>query len=115
MFEEMERRISELHAEICKTLSSPIRLDILNLLRDGEKTVTVLAEALGIRQANLSQHLAVLRQRRMVTTRRAGTSIYYRVTSPKIIQACDLMRDMLFEQLKETEELVKLASPAAAR
>ncbi len=105
----MSNRISELHAEICRTLGSANRIEILNALRDGEKTVNELAESLGLRQANVSQHLAVLRQRRVVTTRKEGTNIYYRVANAKIIQACELMRQVLLEQLKETEELVKFA------
>lgn len=105
----MSNRISELHAEICRTLGSAIRIEILNVLRDGEKTVNELAESLGLRQANVSQHLAVLRQRRVVTTRKEGTNIYYRVANAKIIQACELMRQVLLEQLKETEELAKIA------
>ncbi|MBI2185430.1 MAG: helix-turn-helix transcriptional regulator [Thaumarchaeota archaeon] len=106
----MTTRISELHAEICRTLGSAARIDILNALRDGEKTVGELTEALGLRQANISQHLAVLRQRRVVATRKEGTNIYYRVSNPKIIQACELMRQVLLEQLKEGEVLTKLAT-----
>ncbi|MCL4436522.1 MAG: metalloregulator ArsR/SmtB family transcription factor [Thaumarchaeota archaeon] len=104
----MSDRIFEMHAEICRTLGSAVRIEILSALRDGEKTVNQLAEALGLRQANVSQHLAVLRQRRVVATRKEGTNIYYKVANPKIIQACDLMRQVLLEQLKETEQLTKI-------
>jgi len=107
---DLTDRISELHAEVCRTLGSAARIEILNALRDGEKTVSELTEALGLRQANVSQHLAVLRQRGVVVTRKKGTSIYYRVSNPKIIQACELMRQVLVEQLKEGEELRKLAA-----
>lgn len=103
-------RISELHAEICRTLGSAARIEILNAVRDGEKTVSELTEALGLRQANVSQHLAVLRQRRVVVTRKEGTNIYYKVSNPRIIQACELMRQVLLEQMKEGEELRKLAA-----
>ena len=97
-----------MHAEICRTLGSSVRIEILNALGDGEKTVTELAETLGLRQANVSQHLAVLRQRRVVTTRKNGTNIHYRVANPKIIQAIELMRQVLVEQLRETEMLSKI-------
>lgn len=106
----MRDKISELHAEICKTLGSPIRIQILNLLQDREKTVGELAEGLDLKQANVSQHLAVLRQRQVVTTRKEGTSIYYRVSNPKIIRACRLMREVLIEQLKETQKLATVAA-----
>ena len=111
----MRDKISELHAEICKTLGSPVRIEILNLLQDQEKTVGELAEGLKLKQANVSQHLAVLRQRQVVARRKDGTSIYYRVSNPKIIQACRLMREVLMEQLRETHELVAVASNSGTR
>ena len=111
----MRARISEMHAEVCKTLGSPVRIEILNALRDGEKTVGRLSEELEIRQANVSQHLAVLRQRQVVTTRKEGTSIYYRVSNPKIIRACQLMREVLLEQLKEAQKLTVLADRVRSR
>jgi ArsR family transcriptional regulator len=58
-------------------------------------------------QANVSQHLTVLRQNNVVTTRRNGANIYYKIANPKILQACDLMREVLLEQLKENEKIVK--------
>jgi DNA-binding transcriptional ArsR family regulator len=105
----MRDRISEMHAEVCKTLGSPVRIELLTALRNGEKTVGQLSEELKLRQANASQHLAVLRQRQVVTTRKEGTSIYYRVSNPKIVQACQLMREVLLEQLKEAQKLTVLA------
>ena len=96
----MDEEIFELHADVCRTLSNPKRLRILNALRDGEMPVgQILAKMGRIGKANLSQHLAVMRQKGVVTTRREGNLIYYRISSPKIIQACDLMREVLFEQL----------------
>jgi DNA-binding transcriptional ArsR family regulator len=102
-------KITELHAEVCKTLGSPVRIEILESLRNGEKTVGQLSQELRLRQANVSQHLAVLRQRQVVTTRREGTSTYYRVSNAKIIRACKLMREVLLEQLKEAQSLTVLA------
>lgn len=103
----VDETVFGLHAEICKTLSNATRLMILNALRDGEKSVSELAGSVGARQANVSQHLAVLRQRGVVTTRKHGTNIYYSITNPKIIQACDLIREVLFEQLSKTRELTE--------
>ena len=103
----MDPEIYQLHAEICQTLSNPKRLEVLELLSGGEKTVGELAVALNLRQANLSQHLSLLRQRGVVATRREGTNIYYHVTHPKIIEACRLLREVLLEQLKERAKLVK--------
>ena len=101
------RKIFQLHAELCKTLSNPIRLEILNLLREGEKSVNELATTTGVRQATVSQHLTVLRQRGVVATRRDGANIFYRIVNQGIIEACDIIRGVLFEQMAEMEKLVK--------
>ncbi|SNQ60676.1 ArsR/SmtB family transcription factor [Candidatus Methanoperedens nitratireducens] len=103
----MDKKIFEMHAEICKVFTNPKRLEIISLLRDGEKTVNELTELAGVPQANVSQHLTVLRQNNVVTTRRDGANIYYKIANLKIMQACDLMREVLLEQLKENEKLVK--------
>ena len=84
-----------LHAHVCKGLADPKRLMIIDALRDGEVTVTDLVDALEIPQANVSQHLAVLRD----TSRRDGQWAYYSLTSPKIVQAVDLLRAVMHEQL----------------
>jgi len=85
-------------------------LKILNSLREKEKSVEELTELLGLHKANLSQHLAILRQRRIVTTRRAGLNIYYKIANPKMIKACDILKEVLFEQLAENERLVEKMS-----
>jgi ArsR family transcriptional regulator len=106
----MNKKIYEMHAQICKVFTSPKRLEIINLLRDGEKTVNDLAEQTGVLQANVSQHLTVLRQNNVVTTRKDGANVYYKITNPKILQACDLMREVLLEKLSENEKLAKRMS-----
>lgn len=63
----------------------------------------------GVRQATISQHLAVLRQRGVVTTRKDGANIFYAIANPKIVEACDIIREVLFEQLAEMEKLAKAA------
>ena len=100
-----EKRIFQMHAEICKTLSNPIRLEILSRLRDGKKSVNEIASLTGVRQATVSQHLAVLRQRGVVSTRREGINVYYDVANPKITRACDLMREVLFEHIASMNEI----------
>jgi len=107
MDKNMEEKIFQMHAEVCKSMANPTRLKIMNLLREGEKSVEELRKRLGLPQANLSQHLSVLRQRRIVSTRRAGLNIYYKVVNPKTIKACDILRQVLFEQLQEGEKLAR--------
>ena len=102
-----DHQLYKLHASICQALSNPKRLEIIDRLGDREMSVTELAEALEISQANLSQHLAIMRQKGMVTTRREGLNVFYRLSSPKITQACDLMREVLLEHLEDGAKLVR--------
>lgn len=102
----MDKQIFQQHAELCQMLANPVRLEILSLLREGEKRVNELAELTGLNQANISQHLSILRSKGLVATRREGTNIYYRIANPKIIRACDLIREVLVEQATEHAELV---------
>lgn len=103
----IDMTIYNMQAAISKTLANPIRLAILHTLRDGEKSVNELTDILGISQSNLSQHLAIMRQVGILTTRKQGTSIFYSVTNPKINQACDMVRDVLLDQLKQKQEFAK--------
>jgi len=101
------RRLYELHARICQTLSNPKRLEIIDCLRDGELSVIGLAEQTHISQANLSQHLAIMREKGIVIARRKGMNVFYRLSNPKITQACDLMRQVLLEYLEEGAKLAE--------
>ncbi len=102
----MNKQIFQRHAELCQTLANPTRLEILSHLRDGEKRVNELAELTALNQANVSQHLSILRSKGLVTTRRDGTNVYYEISNPKIIRACDLIREVLIEQAAEHAQLV---------
>jgi ArsR family transcriptional regulator len=102
----MEKKLYELHSEICKIFTSPKRLEIIDLLGEGEKSVNSLSTAIGISQSNVSQHLAKLREKGVIAARRDGNTIYYRITNPKILEAFSLMREVLLENLDETKKLV---------
>ncbi len=80
-----------LHAELCKVLTDPKRLMILDALRHGDRSVTELAGAIGVTLPNASQHLAVMRNAGLVESRRAGTTIIYRLAEPTIVDACDIV------------------------
>lgn len=99
-------KIYELQADICKTFSNAKRMEILNALKDRERSASDLVEAIGLSKANLSQHMAVLRSKGVVLARREGLNIFYRISNPKIIQACDLMREVLLDQLREKGKMV---------
>ena len=97
--------IYKIHAQICKALAEPKRLLILNELREGEKTVGDMAASLELPQATISQHLAILRQRTLVYSRRHGVNVFYRIANMKIIRALDLLREVMAEQLEKEQEL----------
>ena len=94
------RKLYEIHAEICKVFSNSTRLEILNLLRDKELSVTGLIEKTKLSQANISQHLSIMKSKDIVTSNRKGKNVYYKLTNPKIIKAFDIVREVLSERLR---------------
>ena len=92
--------IYELQAELCKVFSNAKRIEILDTLNDSEMSSGELAQKTGLNNANLSQHMAVLRARGVVISRRDGTNIYYRISDPRITEARKLMRAVLLSQLQ---------------
>ncbi|MGK2851879.1 MAG: ArsR/SmtB family transcription factor [Candidatus Limnocylindrales bacterium] len=88
-----------LHAEICKVLTDPKRLMLLDTLRAGERSVGELAAAIGVTLPNASQHLAVLRAAGLVDGRRTGTTVNYRLAEPAIAMACDIIHAIVARRL----------------
>jgi ArsR family transcriptional regulator len=107
--------IYEMHASMCSVLSNPKRLMIIDLLRDKEKSVSELSRLMKIRQANLSQHLTLMKHRGLLKTRREGINSYYSISNPKVIQAFDIMREVLLERLSQHEKLRKIIQGAQRR
>ncbi len=102
----MKKELYQLHAELCKTFSNSIRLEILDYLRNEELSVSDLIKRTGLSQANISQHLSIMRSKGVVTTKREGLNIYYKISNPKIIKAFDIIREILSERLKESKKLL---------
>ena len=103
----MKNELFKLQSEICKTMANPKRLEIIYALKAGEQTAGAITKTLGVTKANVSQHLSVLKACGVVTTRRDGVNIFYKISNPKIIEACALMREVMIEQLEEREKLIK--------
>jgi ArsR family transcriptional regulator, virulence genes transcriptional regulator len=97
----------KLQAELCKTFADPKRLIIISELRHGEKAVGELVEVLQSPQAVVSRHLAILRNRGVVQTRREGLNIYYSLTNPRIVEACDISRQVLLEQVARNKQIAE--------
>ncbi len=107
MTKESAKKIYEIHASICQCLANPKRLEVINTLKDGELPATEIAGRLGIGRANMSQHLSIMREKGILKARRHGVNIYYSLANPKVKKACDLMREVLFEHLREQGLLTK--------
>ncbi len=90
----------KIHAEICKVFSNPTRLEILNLLRNKELSVTELITKTRLSQANISQHLSIMKSKGIVSSDRKGINVYYKLTNPKIITAFDIIREILQERVR---------------
>ena len=103
----MEDQIYSYHAEMCKVLSHPKRLELINVLRDKEMRVGELSQRLGLPIGNLSQHLAMMRERRMLVSRKEGNVVYYRIANPRLLDAFDLLREILFEQIRQDAVLIR--------
>jgi ArsR family transcriptional regulator len=104
---EQELEVFELQADVCLALANSRRLQILGLLKDGERSVGQMLEKIEINKANMSQHLSILKQKGLLVSRREGTVVYYRLASPRITEACSIMRDVLLETLRQKERLSK--------
>jgi DNA-binding transcriptional ArsR family regulator len=116
MVDEAQMQVFKLQAEICKTMADYKRLMILHEIRGGEMSVGQLVLNLDLPQANVSQHLAILRERGIVTARREGTSVYYSLANPKIGQACDLVQGVLMDQLALNQDLANsIVRPGAGK
>lgn len=109
----MKDKLYELHAQMCQVFTSPKRLEVINLLRDKELSVGELTKMSRLPQANLSQHLSILRAEGIVKTRREGVMIYYSLANPGIIKAFDIIREMLLERLAQTEKISRDIRKAA--
>src|SRR5215831_15344959 len=110
MDQEREEQLYRLQADLCQALADPTRLKLLTLLGEKPRAVKDLVEATGERQAKISQHLAIMRQRGIVHTQRVGTEMHYSLADERILEACHITREILLEQLIRH---ASLASPLA--
>ncbi len=97
----MQDSLRRFKADIFQALAHPTRIAILELLSGGELSAGALIEKLGMEQANVSQHLAVLRAKQIVSNRKAGNQVFYSVRDPIIIEVLSLMRTYFHVHLKE--------------
>jgi len=100
-------RLYEQFARIGKAIASARRLELLDVLAQGERTVEVLAEETAMAVANASQHLQVLRRARLVETRRAGTYVYYRLADERVFGLWQALRELGEARLAEIDRITE--------
>lgn len=102
----MQTALRTFKAQIFQALAHPTRIAIVEALRDGELTAGALLTRLGGEQSNLSQHLAVLRAKHVVASRKAGNQVYYALRDPVLIQVLDLLKQYVSAHLNDTLTLL---------
>lgn len=107
MDREREQQLYRLQAELCQALADPTRLKLLALLGERPQAVKDLVAATGERQAKISQHLAIMRQRDIVRAARVGNEVHYSLTDARILEACHLTREVLLQRLVQQASLVE--------
>jgi DNA-binding transcriptional ArsR family regulator len=106
--DELDRAaIYRLHAQFCKTLSDANRLLIIAELIKGEVSVNELAQRLQLRQANVSKHLGLMRERCLVVSRREGATVYYSLSDPRIFEAIKLLKEVQADQIEKQYSLAQ--------
>ena len=96
----LRHELDHLVEAICKGVNDPKRLHLLYALRQQPWTLSQLCEVVGAPQSNVSQHLAVLRDRGLVEATRAGTTVVYSLRHPKVLDAVDILRDVMSDELE---------------
>ncbi len=102
-----DKIIYHLLSDTCKALSHPIRIEIIELLGKGELGFSEISERTGVAKSNLSQHLSVMVERGILRQRKEGLNSYFRLSSQKVTEACQLIREVLIERLEKTQEILK--------
>jgi DNA-binding transcriptional ArsR family regulator len=102
----MQDTLRRFKAEFFQALAHPTRIAIIEQLREGELSAGTLIERLGVEQANASQHLSILRAKRILINRKAGNQVFYSVRDPLVIQVLDTMREYFFTQLTEGQAML---------
>jgi DNA-binding transcriptional ArsR family regulator len=106
MSEGLRAELTELTNTLCKALNDPKRLHLLYALADGPRSVGELTAAIGASQANVSQHLAVLRERGIVVTERHGASVIYSLRYPELLEAIEQLRAILAQEVARRHGLL---------
>ena len=103
----MPERLPNVKAEFFKALASPLRIRILDSLRDRPKAVSEISAALSVSPTNISQQLAILRAKKFVNATKTGSNVYYEIREPRIFALLDVAREILSQQLSEVRQTLR--------
>ena len=103
---ELSRPISELKAELFKALAHPARVRVLELLSEGERSVSDMQPIVGIETSHLSQQLGVLRRAGLLTTRKEGSSVIYAISDPQLVELLAVAKRILINSLSQNQGLL---------
>ncbi|MCB1003687.1 MAG: metalloregulator ArsR/SmtB family transcription factor [Acidimicrobiales bacterium] len=106
-FEDANRPLNEIKADLFKALAHPARVRALEVLVDGERSVGELQPLVGIESSHLSQQLAVLRRAGLVTTRREGSTVVYAARDPLVAELLAVAKQLLRVTLTQTRDLLE--------
>lgn len=101
----MDKKKFRLQAEACKALAHPLRMEVIHLLKEREYCFAEILEVTGGLKSNLSQHLKIMTMKGILNARRDGACSHFSLSSNKVAQACELMREALIENLQEQQKL----------
>ncbi len=112
----MQETLRTYKASIFQALSHPTRIAILEVLRHGELSAGAIQEKLGVEQANLSQHLAILRSRQIVANRKDGNQVFYSIRNPVLVEVLEVMRRYFQTNLADAIQMLEeVESEASVR
>ncbi|MHC5139276.1 MAG: ArsR/SmtB family transcription factor [Planctomycetota bacterium] len=103
----MKMQLYEKQAEIAKAMAHPVRVGVLEYVKDGEQCVCDIAEAVGTERSNLSKHLSMMVAAGVLISRKEGLKVFYRIKTPCVIRFLDCLKDCLKEQITEQQQLME--------
>ena len=101
-----DKTIYKLHADVCKALAHAIRIEIIDVLQYREMNFGQISEKIGVAKSSLSQHLSVMVEKGILTQRKEGLYTFFKLSTPKVVEACRLMREVLIEKLHKNNEIL---------
>jgi DNA-binding transcriptional ArsR family regulator len=111
----MQNALRTFKASIFQALAHPSRIAIVEVLRDGELSAGAIQEKVGLEQANLSQHLAVLRSRQIIVNRKEGNQVFYSLRHPMLVEVLDILRRYFQANLSQAISMLKEAKAEGRR